>query len=100
MLFVAPLQNDQLWFPMLFALLVDFPPATTTVEAASFRSVSQPSHAGSSVHVELIEGTLQNQQFSDAVTWHLSQTVSASTASIYDCKWRVYESWCCTQQIN
>ena len=75
-------------------------PSTMTAETASFRSVSQPSRAGLSVRVELIERSLRDQQFSDAVTRRLTQTVRASTAGIYDCKSQVYESWCHMQQIS
>ena len=76
------------------------PPVSTSVETTSIGSVSQPSRASSSVRVKLIERSLRDQQFSEAVTRHLRQTVRASIAGIYDCKWRVYESWCRMQQIS
>ena len=34
---------------------------------------------------------LRERPFSEAVTHHLCQTIRASTAGVYDCKWRVYE---------
>lgn len=50
--------------------------------------------------MELIERGLREQPFSEGVAQRLSRTVRASTAGIYDCKWRVYENWCREQQIG
>lgn len=75
-------------------------PISTTPEATSVGGISQPSRTGSSVRLELIQRGLRERQFSEAVAHRLCQTVRASTAGIYDCKWRVYESWCRTEQIS
>lgn len=75
-------------------------PITTTPEAASVGGISQPSRTGSSVRLELIQRGLREPQFSEAVAHRLCQTVSASIAGIYDCKWQVYEGWCRTEQIS
>ena len=73
---------------------------SATPETTSVRSVPQPSQTGSSVRMELIECGLRERQFSEAVAHPLCQTVKASPAGIYDCKWRVYESWCRAEQIS
>ena len=67
---------------------------TRTPEVALFRGTPQPHQTGSFVNMELIE---KEQQSSQAVA---HQTVRASSASIYDCKWQVYDSCCRSKQIN
>ena len=88
----------QPWLPMLLGSLVDFPREVPPLQ--SVRSIPQPSPTGSFAHMELIERGLQERQFSDAVAHHLCQTVTAFTAGILDCKWRIYESWCRAEQIS
>ena len=73
---------------------------SATPEITSVRSVPQPSRRGSSVRMELIERGLRERQFSEAVAHRLCQTVRAFATGIYDCKWRVYESWCRAEQIS
>ena len=73
---------------------------SATPETTSVRSVPQPSRTGSSVRMELIQRGSPERQFSEAVAHRLCQTVRASIAGIYDCKWRVYEGWCRTELIN
>ena len=72
----------------------------STGGAAISATPETTSRTGSSVRNELIERGLRERQFSEAVVHRLCQTVRASTAGIYDCKWRVYESWCRAQQIS
>ena len=72
----------------------------TALETASVRSIPQPPQSGSPVRAELIKCGLRERQFSEAVAHPLCQTVRVSTAGTYDCKWRVYESWCRTEQIS
>ena len=76
--------------------------ATTsaTPETTSVRSVPQPFQTGSSVRMEVVESGLRERQLSVAVAHCLCQTYRAFTAGIYDCKWRVYESWCRAEQIS
>ena len=42
----------------------------------------------------------ESDNFSDADAHRLCHTVRASTAGIFDCKWRVYEGWCHTEQFS
>lgn len=109
MLLVAPLQHYQPWLPMLLGLLLDFPWKVTPLprllkqpQSGVFHSHPEQVHpfAGLSVRLELIQRGLRERQFSQAVADRLCHTVTASTAGIYDCKWRVYEGWCRTEQIS
>ena len=103
MLLVAPLQHYQPWFPMLLGLLVDFPR-----EVPPFPRLLRQRQLGVfhsyPKQVHLFAWNLSSMACKNDSFLKQLPTVSARQlehlTGIYDCKWRVYETWCHAEQIS
>ncbi|KAI0223810.1 hypothetical protein LSAT2_025069 [Lamellibrachia satsuma] len=50
--------------------------------------------------LESIWDTLCSRGFSVDIALHPSRPQRESTLAIYECKWRIFSTWCITQQVN